>query len=61
MRRLLRSRRLCADAFGFADGDLHMVDIFAIPDRFEDAVGKAHDHQILDSFFAQIVVDPEDL
>ena len=33
----------------------------AVPDRLEDAVGEAEDHEVLDGFLAQIVVDPVDL
>ena len=50
-----------ADAFRFADRDLDMVDVFVVPDRLEDAVGKSNDHEILNGLFAEVVVDPEDL
>ena len=49
------------DAFRFAHRDLHMIDVFVVPDRLEDAVGEPDDHQILNRLFAQIVIDPEDL
>ena len=48
-------------AFGFADGDLNMVDVFMIPDRLEDAVGKTYDHKILNRLFAKIMIDSENL
>ena len=48
-------------ADGFADGDLDVIDVFVIPDRLENGVGETHDHQVLDGFLAQIVVDAEDL
>ena len=47
-----------ADAEVFAHRDLHVVDVTAIPDRFEDAVGKTEDHDVLDRLFAEIMVDP---
>ena len=48
-----------ADRFGH--GDLHMVDAVAVPDRLEHAIGKAQRHDVLDRFFAEEVVDPENL
>jgi hypothetical protein len=42
-------------------GDLDMVDVIAIPQRFENAVGKPKDKDVLNRFFAQIVIDPIDL
>src|SRR5713226_7647113 len=42
-------------------GDLHMVDITAIPDRLEDAVGETEDQDILHGLFAEIMVDAVDL
>ena len=38
-----------------------MIDIFVVPDRLKNAVGKPQDHDVLDRFLAQIMVDPEDL
>ena len=46
-----------ADADLFGDSDLHMVDVFIIPERFEDGVGKAEDQEILNGFFAEVMVD----
>jgi hypothetical protein len=42
-------------------GDLHMVDVLAIPDRLEDPVGKPEDQNILHRLFPEIVIDPVDL
>ena len=42
-------------------GDLHVVDVVAVPDRLEQAVGEPHDHDVLDRLLAQIVVHAEDL
>jgi hypothetical protein len=36
----------------FGHGDLDMVDIVAVPDRFKDAIGKAKDQNILHGLFA---------
>src|SRR6185312_11766658 len=43
------------------DGDLHVVDMIAIPDRLEYAVGKAQHHDVLHGLFAEIMIDAEDL
>jgi len=42
-------------------GDLHVVDVRAVPDRLEQPVGEAQDQDVLDGLLAQIVVDAEDL
>ena len=49
------------DAHGFGDGDLHVVDVAAIPDRFENSVGETERQNVLDSFFSQVMVDAVDL
>ena len=48
-----------ADVFGH--GDLHMIDVFVIPERFEDGVGKPKNEEILNGLFAEIMIDPVDL
>src|SRR5262245_44288387 len=45
------------DAQGLGDRDLYVVDVAAIPQRLEDAVGKAKDEDILHRFLAEIVID----
>ena len=40
--------------------DLHVVDVVAVPDRLEHAVGEAQRDQVLDRLAAEEVVDPED-
>ena len=50
-----------ADAELLVDGDLHMVDVVAIPDRLEHAVGEAQHQDVLDGFLAEIMIDPVDL
>ena len=49
------------DAERLGDGDLNVVDVIAVPDRLEDRVGEAEDHDVLDGLFAQVVVDAVDL
>ena len=50
-----------ADAQAFRYEDLHMVDVFLIPERLEDAVSETKCQDVLDRFFAHVVVDTEDL
>ena len=50
---------LDADLLG--DGDLHVVDVLAVPERLEDAVGEAEDEEVLDRLLAEVVIDAEDL
>ena len=42
-------------------GDLDVVDVVAVPERLEHAVGETERQQVLDRLLAQVVVDPEDL
>ncbi len=51
----------CTDAERLAHGDLNVIDVFIIPDRFEDRVGESHHHQVLDGFLTQIMIDAENL
>ena len=41
------------------DVDLDVVDVVAVPDRLEHAVGEAHRQQVLHRLATQVVVDPE--
>ena len=50
-----------ADAEFLVDRDLHVVDVVAIPDRLEHAVGEAQHQDVLDGLLAEIVIDPVDL
>ena len=43
------------------DGDLDMVDVIAIPQRLENAVGEPKHQDVLNRLFPEIVVDPIDL
>ena len=38
-----------------------MIDVFLIPQRFEDGIGKAHDQNILHGFFAEVVINAKNL
>ena len=49
------------DADRLGHRDLHVVDVAAVPDRLEDAVGEAEDHQVLDGLLAEVVIDAVDL
>src|SRR5215470_20445616 len=46
---------LYADAFG--NRDLHMIDMARIPQRLEQRIGEAQDHQVLHGLLTEIVVD----
>ena len=50
-----------ADAELLVDGDLDMVDMVAIPDRLEHAVGKSQHQDVLHRLLAEIMIDPVDL
>ena len=41
--------------------DLHMLDVFAVPDRLEQTVGEAKGEDVLGSLLAQEVIDAKDL
>ena len=56
---VVRAATLDADVLG--DGDLHVVDVLPVPQRLEDAVGKAEDEQVLHRLLAEVVVDAVDL
>ena len=50
-----------ADAEPLVHGDLHVIDMIAIPDRLEHSVGKAQHQNVLHGFLAEIMIDPVDL
>ena len=50
-----------ADADVLGGGDLDGVDVVAVPERLEHAVGEAERHHVLDRLLAEVVVDAEDL
>ncbi len=43
--------------FFLGDGDLHVVDVLAVPQRLEDAVGETQHQQILHRLLAEIMID----
>ena len=49
------------DADRLGHRDLHVVDVTAVPDRLEDAVGEAEDQQVLDGLLPEVVIDAVDL
>src|SRR5207244_413769 len=49
------------DADGFSHGNLHVINVAAVPDRLENSVGETKSQNILDGFFAQVVIDAVDL
>ena len=48
-----------ADRFG--GRDLHVIDVAAVPERFENAVAEAEGEDILDGFLTEVVIDAVDL
>ena len=48
-----------ADLLGHRN--LHILDVVAVPDRFEDRVGEPQDQDVLDGLLAQVVIDAIDL
>ena len=48
-----------ADADVLGHGDLHVVDVAAVPDRLVQRVGEAQRQDVLDRLLAQVVVDAE--
>jgi hypothetical protein len=45
----------------FGHRDLNVIDITPIPQRLQKGVRKAKSQQVLNCFFAQIMIDPVDL
>ncbi len=43
----------------FGNGNLDVVDVCRVPQWLENQIGEAQRQQVLDGFFAQIMVDPE--
>ncbi len=50
-----------ADADVLGGGELHVVDVVAVPQRLEQPVGEAERQHVLDGLLAEVVVDAEDL
>ena len=49
------------DAHRLGRGDLDVVDVTAVPDRFENTIAEAEHHEVLHRFFAQIMIDAVNL
>jgi hypothetical protein len=49
------------DPEGLGHVDLHVVDVVAVPDGLEEAVGEAEGQDVLGRLLAEEVVDAEDL
>jgi len=45
---------------GFRNGNLYMINIVAIPNRFKDGVGKPEHEDILNGFLTEIMIDAVD-
>ena len=45
------------DAHRFCRRDLHVVHVIAVPERLDDVVGKAENHDVLHRLFAKVMVD----
>jgi len=43
----------------FSHGDLHALDVIAVPDWFQEGVGETEVKEILHRLFAEKVIDPE--
>ena len=50
-----------ADADVLGHGDLHVGDVVAVPEGFEQFVGETHRQHVLHRLLAQVVVDAEHL
>ncbi|MNM64579.1 hypothetical protein D3C81_759840 [compost metagenome] len=48
-------------ADGLGCGDLYVIDVMIVPERFEDTVGEAADEDVLHRLLAQVVIDTVDL
>ena len=49
------------DADGFGNSELKVIDVVLVPERLENAVGKAKHQHVANGFFPQIVVDTENV
>ena len=49
------------DAERLRDGDLHVIDVRAVPQRLQQNVGETQRHEILHGFLAEVVINAEDI
>src|SRR5690606_30875229 len=42
---------------GFSDGDLHVINVVAVPQGLEQRVGEANGEQVLHGLFAEVMVN----
>ena len=54
---VVRAAAFHAERFG--DGDLHVIDIFLVPERLENLVRKSQGQNVLDRLLAEVMVDAE--
>ncbi len=57
--RIIIERDAAFQPDGFGHGDLHVINMRCIPQRFEHQIGKAQRQQVLHRLLAKIVIDPE--
>jgi hypothetical protein len=50
-----------AHALRLGHGDLHVVDVVAVPDRLDQGVGEAEHQQVLHRFLAEVMIDAVNL
>ena len=48
------------DAEVLGHGDLHALDVIAIPERLQEGVGEAEEEHVVDRPLAEVVIDAED-
>src|SRR5499427_10138376 len=58
--RLIIKRAPPLDPEVFGHGDLHTLDMVAIPERFQECIGEAEEEHIVHRPLAQVMVDAED-
>src|SRR5262245_7199858 len=49
--------RTLLNAQRFRNGNLHMIDIIAIPQRLEDSISESEDEKVLYRIFSQVMID----
>src|SRR5258708_10279098 len=54
---LIKITTAAVHAHGLRHGNLYVVNVTPVPDGLKDSVGKAECHDVLNGFFAQVMVD----